>query len=55
MHILVDQFDQSTEPIMSTGPCISCGQERILVDKECTSCMEERFPLLKQVMTDTNM
>ena len=49
MNILVDRFDNSTVPIMSIGTCKSCDQERILIDKECTTCMEDRFPLLKQI------
>lgn len=52
IYLLVDQFDQSSDLIMSIGACKLCGQERILVDNECTSCLEDRFPLLKDMMLE---
>jgi len=47
MEVIIDQFDNSDPPIMTVGKCKTCGSEdRILVELECTDCLEARFGCL---------
>jgi len=51
MDIIVDQFDNSKESILSVGRC-ECGREGMLIDGECVVCYEEQYPVLKDVIVE---